>query len=70
MLGAADLRRMSGLFTIIEVAEQLGIRRSTFYEQLWSGRLPCPTTTIGQGRRCYYTKREVKELQERMKRPE
>ena len=70
MLGAADLRRMSGLFAICEVAEQLGIKQSTFYDQLYSGRVPRPTTRIGQKVRCYYTMKDVNELKRRMKTPE
>lgn len=70
MLGSADLRRMAGLYTIFEVADQLGVKRSTFYDQLCSGRLPRPATQVKQGRRCYYTRRDVSELRERMKEPE
>ena len=70
LIGAAELRRMSGLFTTIEVAKQLGIKKATFYDHVYSGRLPRPTTTIGQGRRRYYTMNEVNELKKRIKAPE
>ena len=66
LIGAADLRRMAGLFTATEVAEQLGIKEGTFYDQLYTGRLPRPTTKYGR-QRCYYTADEVAELKERMK---
>jgi predicted DNA-binding transcriptional regulator AlpA len=70
VMGAAELRRNMGLFTIIDVARKLGIKESTFYEQIESEWVPRPTTKIGRGRRCYYTASEVNELKKRMKRPE
>ena len=56
------LRRMAGLYTIAEVADELKVNVWTAYNQVREGRWPRATTTIMQGTRCYYTRDEVERL--------
>ena len=56
------LRRMAGLYTIAEVADELKMNMWTAYGQVREGRWPPPTTTIMQGTRRYYTRDEVERL--------
>ncbi len=68
-IGAIELRQMAGFYTAKEAADQLGMSRWTFYNQLRSERWPRPTIRLIRGRRCYYTKTEVEELRKHL-RPE
>jgi hypothetical protein len=63
-IGARQLRRMAGLFTIGEAANSIGVNVWTFYNELRAGRLPRPKMTIVRGTRCYYTKQEVQQLRQ------
>ena len=63
MIGAIELRRMAGLYTAKEAAEELGMNRWTFYGQLRAGRWPRPTTRIVRGRRCYYTAKRSERIE-------
>jgi DNA-binding transcriptional MerR regulator len=59
---ARDLRRRAGLYTITEVADELGINRWTAYNQVRNGYWIPPTTTIMNGTRRYYTRDEIERL--------
>ena len=60
---AAKLRRQNGYFTSPEVAGKLAIPRRTFSDLVRRGLLPAPTVLIG--RRRYYSRNAVEEMERR-----
>ena len=61
-IDARHLRRLAGLYTISDVADELNMNLWTAYNQVREGRWLPPTTTITGGARRYYTRDEVERL--------